>query len=165
MNPLSNFASAERTFCSCSSRFMNCCSTVSRNLLRIRPCDGVADGNQNLKASLDQNTLIDGQVNLAFRRGLVDENPWRQSGGAVEPVRQQAERALARLSHDTGHIGRLGEDCKGQQNLKRDERRRHFGLPRRFVRAPVCRKLLAYLLFPALPRSARSCRRRFRGYP
>ena len=66
MSPLSIFASTELTACSFSSRSRNSRSTASRNSPRFVTPDGVAHGDEHVRAGLHQHALIDGDVNFAF---------------------------------------------------------------------------------------------------
>jgi hypothetical protein len=49
---------------------------------------------------------------------FVAENPGRERRDAVKSVRQESERAFARLGDNARHAGFLGEDLEWQENLK-----------------------------------------------
>ena len=99
-----------------------------------------AHGYEHVRAGLDQHAFIHGHEDLAVRIGLVGQNARRQRRHAIEPVRQEPKRTLARLGDDARHAGFLGEDLERQENLKIHERRRH-------VRPSVRRSASAWLRF------------------
>jgi hypothetical protein len=84
----------------------------------IRPADRITDRDQNIAACLDQYALIDGRIDLAVGLRFIGQNPRRQGCRAVESVRQESERALERLGHDSFYVRLLDEDLKREENLE-----------------------------------------------
>ena len=79
-------------------------------LAEVRSANGVAHGDQNVHASLDQHSFVDGDIDFGFGCELVGENPGRQRGNAVQAVRQESEGPLASLGDDARNAGLVGED-------------------------------------------------------
>ena len=81
-----------RTFCSRSSSIKNLRFRRLVQLAEIGSADGVAHGDEHIRAGLDQYPFIHGHENLAVCCRFISENPRRDGGRAVEPMRRKTEQ-------------------------------------------------------------------------
>src|ERR1035438_303234 len=90
---------------------------------QVRAANCVAHGSRSIQAGRNQPPFIDRNESLAFGLVLVGQNPGGERRNAVQPVRQESERALAGLRDDARNAGFVGEDFEREENLKIHERR------------------------------------------
>src|SRR5664279_1834593 len=87
-------------------------------LAEIRSADGVAHGDEHIRACLDQHAFIDGEVNRSVFFCFVSQDSGRKRRNAVEAVRQDSERPLAGFGNDARYVCFLRENLEGKQDLK-----------------------------------------------
>jgi hypothetical protein len=85
---------------------------------QVRAGDRTAHRYEHVRAGLDQHAVVDRQIHCSMGRCFVGQNSRHERRSAVEPVRQQSERALDALRDDTGHAGYFGEDLKREQHFE-----------------------------------------------